>query len=155
MPSLPDEDALIQRAQDGDKEAVSILYEAYAQLIYRYISYRVNSDQIAEDLTADVFLRMVRGLPAYKQTGAPFGAWLYRIAANRIADFYRGNKSLNSEPIPEHYSEELDLTERLVSEQERSQLRDALRSLPMEQQTILILRFMQDLSHAEVAAVVG
>jgi RNA polymerase sigma-70 factor (ECF subfamily) len=155
MPPRPDEDALIQRAQSGDKEAVGILYETYAQLIYQYISYRVKDDEIAEDLTADVFLRMVRGLPAYKQTGAPFSAWLYRIAANRITDFYRGNQALNARPIPEDYGQEPDLAERVVKEQERAQLRDALQTLPEEHQTVLILRFIQDLSHAEVAAVVG
>jgi RNA polymerase sigma-70 factor (ECF subfamily) len=155
MPPLPNEEALIQRAQHGDKEAVSTLYEAHAQLVYQYISYRVKSDEIAEDLTADVFLRMVRSLPTYKQTGAPFSAWLYRIAANRIVDFYRGHQALNTQPIPEDYSVGPDLAERLMNEQEQAQLRDALQALPEEHQTVLILRFMQDLSHAEVAEVVG
>jgi RNA polymerase sigma-70 factor (ECF subfamily) len=151
----PSEDELIQRAQHGDKEAVSILYETYVRSVFQYVSYRVSSDVIAEDLTADVFLRMLRGLPNYEQTGAPFSAWLYRIAANRITDFYRGHQSLNTEPIPEDYGHEPDLAEQMVNEQERAQLRDALQTLPEEHQTVLILRFMQNLSHAEVAAVVG
>lgn len=155
MPPLPNEEELIQRAQQRDKEALTILYQTFAQLIFQYISYRVKSDEIAEDLTADVFLRMIRGLPGYKQTGAPFSAWLYRIAANRITDFYRANQSLKTELISEAYGEEPDLAEPLANEQERAQLRDALQTLPDEQQTVLFLRFMQNLPHAEVAAVVG
>lgn len=114
MGAPPNEPELIERAQHGDKEAVSILYQTYAQPVFQYISYRVKSDEMAEDLTADVFLRMVRGLPGYRLTGAPFLAWLYRIAANRVADFYRGRESITLEPIPEHYGSEVDLADHLV-----------------------------------------
>jgi DNA-directed RNA polymerase specialized sigma24 family protein len=74
MQSLPNEQQLVTQAQQGSKEAVSALYEFYAQPIFRYISYRVESDMIAEDLAADVFLRMVQKLRQYRYTGAPFGA---------------------------------------------------------------------------------
>src|SRR5689334_7172172 len=100
MQPSPQERELVERAQRGDNEAVSMLYDTYAQAVFRYISYRVESDVIAEDLTGDVFLRMVRGLPEYQDIGAPFGAWLYRIAANRITDFYRGSQSRPADAIP-------------------------------------------------------
>jgi RNA polymerase sigma-70 factor, ECF subfamily len=155
MQPLPNEREVIERAQKGDKAAVSTLYETYAQPVFQYISYRVESDVIAEDLTADVFLRMVRALPAYKDIGAPFGAWLYRIAANRITDFYRQNQASNTEAISDDHRSDIDLYDQLVDEEERSHLRTALQSLSEEYQTVLILRFMQDLSHAEVAATLG
>ena len=152
MQPLPDERELIRRAQKGDKEAISALYRAYAQPIFRYISYRVDSTEVAEDLTADIFLRMVRNLPNYKLTAAPFGAWLFRIAANRITDFYREIQP--SEALSEEYSIE-PYDDTFEQEDERSRLRAALRKLPEEYQTILILRFMQELPHADVASIIG
>ena len=86
MPVTPDQ-ALIERAQQGDPEAVAGLYRQHVQAIARYIAYRVPEAQVVEDLTAEVFLRMVEGLPGYRWTGAPFEAWLYRIAAARVADY--------------------------------------------------------------------
>src|SRR5688500_18290688 len=80
---------LVQRAKQGNAEAVAALYRMFVQPIYRYILYRVPTAEDAEDLTAEVFLKMVKGLPMYQQTGAPFEAWLYRIAAARIIDFRR------------------------------------------------------------------
>jgi len=150
----PDEPQLVLRAQSGDKEAVGALYEAYAQPIFRYISYRVESDTVAEDLTSEVFLRMVQSLPSYQQMGAPFGAWLFRIAANQITDHYRRKKRGDSEELSEnHASEDTDPFGKLEKKEERAALRHALQALPQDYQTLLILRFMQQRSHHEVAAI--
>ena len=81
-----DLETLIERARTGDTDAVAALYRLHAPAIFRYIAYRVPTEADAEDLTAEVFLRMVEGLPAYRSEGAPFEAWLYRIAAARVAD---------------------------------------------------------------------
>lgn len=156
MQPLPNEAQLIAQAQAGDKTAVSSLYEAYAQAIYRYISYRVDSDMLAEDLTAEVFLRMVQGLPRYRDVGAPFGAWLYRIAATQIADHYRQNRRIAPETISENEpSDDTDPFGKTAQNEERETLRRALATLPEDQQTLLIMRFMQQLPHSEVAAVLG
>ena len=147
---------LIERAKNGDKEAVSALYESYAQAIFQYISYRVESDMIAEDLTADVFLRMVRGLPRYKYTGAPVGAWLYRVAANRIADHYRKGRHETSAPILDSYrSDTPEPFDEMARQEERTHLREALQTLSEDYQNIIILRFMKELPHAEVAEIMG
>jgi RNA polymerase sigma-70 factor, ECF subfamily len=156
MQSLPNEQQLVTQAQQGSKEAVSALYEFYAQPIFRYISYRVESDMIAEDLAADVFLRMVQKLRQYRYTGAPFGAWLFRIAATRIADYYRQRNRSKAEAIQEtHPSDDTDPFGKIEKREERDHLRQALRSLPEDYQTLLILRFMQQLPHQEVAAVLN
>lgn len=155
MQPLPNERQLIAAAQAGDKQAVSTLYEAYAQAIFRYVSYRVESDVLAEDLTAEVFLRMVQGLPAYKDSGAPFGAWLYRIAANQITDHYRRNRR-SAGPIPdEHPIDDTDPLGKAAKNEERAHLRHALAALPADFQTLLVMRFMQGLQHSEVAAVLN
>jgi RNA polymerase sigma-70 factor, ECF subfamily len=155
MEPLPNERELIARAQAGDKDAVSSLYEGYAQAIFRYISYRVESDMAAEDLTADVFLSMVRGLPRYQDVGAPFGAWLFRIAANRITDHHRQKRRMAEELSENQASDDTDPFGKTAKNQERAQLRAALATLPDDFQTLLVLRFMEGMSHSEVAAVLG
>jgi RNA polymerase sigma-70 factor (ECF subfamily) len=72
---------LIRRAQQSDEDAVASLYRRYVPVITRYVS----DNAVVEDLTADVFLQMAEGLPRYRITGAPFEAWLYRIAAACVA----------------------------------------------------------------------
>ncbi|HEX2623293.1 MAG TPA: sigma-70 family RNA polymerase sigma factor [Phototrophicaceae bacterium] len=144
----------MKQAQVGNKEAVSILYEAYTQSIFQYIFYRVDSKQIAEDMTAEVFLRMIRGLPGYQDQGLPFGAWLFRIAANQLADYYRENKRITFTLISDEYrSDETDPFERLDKKEERARLHQALQQLPFDYQNILVLRFIRNLSHTEVAMI--
>jgi RNA polymerase sigma-70 factor, ECF subfamily len=153
MDNPQDERQLIAAAQAGDKEALSALYEAYAQSIFQYISYRVDSRMMAEDITAEVFLRMVRGLKDYEDRGMPFGAWLYRIASNLIAEHYRQGKRVTLSVLSDNQrSDDTDPFDRLDQQEERQRLSDALQALPAEYQDVLILRFMKNLSHAEVAA---
>ncbi len=155
MEPLPDERQLIARAGRGDKDAVSALYEGYANAIFRYINYRVESDMIAEDLTAEVFLRMVQGLPRYQDNGAPLGAWLYRIAATQLADHHRGKRRA-AEPLSDDQpSDDTDPFGKTAKAQEKAQLQRALASLPEDDQNLLILRFMQGLPHTEVAVILG
>lgn len=154
MQPPPDEKELIERAQHGDQEAVSALYEHYARSIFQYISYRVETDAEAEDLTAEVFLRMVRGLPDYNYTGAPLGAWLFRIAANQISDHHRQRAKMPSIQLAEtHRSDAADPLAEAVKAEESARLRAALQTLSEDYQNVLVLRFMQELPHAEVATV--
>lgn len=151
MQPLPNEGQLISQAQAGDKAAVSTLYEAYVQAIHTYIGYRVESDMIAEDLTAEVFLKMVQGLPRYRDIGAPFGAWLYRIAATQVADHYRHHQRI-VDLSENQATDDTDPFGKAAKKEERQRLRQALAALPTEYQTLLILRFMQNQPHSMVAA---
>jgi len=149
-------EALIKRAQAGDKAAVGALYQHYADQIYRYIYYRVPTQNDAEDLTGEVFLNMLKALPNYEITGAPFESWLYRIATARIANFYRkkGNRPVNE--LSETLADTGDLPEeRLHRQEEMQHLREVLQKLNPEHQEILILRFVERKSHEEVAAILG
>ena len=147
---------LIERAKRGDSEAVSRIYQIYAKQIYRYIIYRVGSNTDAEDLTAEVFVRMVESIPRYRDTGKPFDAWLYRIASARIADFHRrrgrrpiadlSDQLMDSSPLPE---------EHLLRQQEEIELRAALRQLSKDDQKVLILRFVERKSHQDVAIILN
>lgn len=156
MQPLPDEPNLILAARRGEKDAISALYQAHVDAIYRYMDYRVESAQIAEDLTAEVFLRMVQHLPGYQDTGLPFAAWLFRIAANLLTDHRRRSRRTPQNQLSEEQaSDDTDPFGTIERREEEAQLRKALRTLPEEQQTLLILRFMQQLPHQEVAAILN
>jgi RNA polymerase sigma-70 factor (ECF subfamily) len=147
---------LIYRACDGDREAIAALYRAHVQAIYRYISFRVPDAALADDLTAEVFLRMVEGLPRYSVNGAPFEAWLYRIAAARVADYYRRRNRRPQEPLSDQEPDRTVSPEgEIQSAEEKDELRAALRLLSDEHQDILLLRFVERKSHAEVAEMLG
>jgi RNA polymerase sigma-70 factor (ECF subfamily) len=154
MDNPPNESQLIARAQADDQEAVSALYNAHIEAIFQYVSYRVDSRMTAEDITAEVFLRMVRGLKDYEDRGLPFGAWLFRIAANQVQEYYRQGKRIHEALLSDNErSDDTDPLDRLARQEERQQLTEALRALPADYQDILILRFMKNLSHAEVATI--
>lgn len=145
MSRPPDELSLIQRAKALDEEAIAELYRRHVQPIYRYILYRVGDPNTAQDLTAEVFLRMVEGLPKYRERGYPFSSWLYSIANARVIDYFRHQRRHPQVPI-----DTLILTDHAttpdahVHEQETIQeLHRALNDLTPEQQTVVILRFIE------------
>ncbi len=147
---------VIGRARQGDAEAISLLYETHVDAIYRYIYYRVPTAEDAEDLTAEVFLRMVESLPRYTITAVPFQAWLYRIAAARVADFYRRGKRHVQTELDESLTDNLPLPEdQLQRQQEVETLRRAISTFSEDEQTILVLRFIEHKSHQQVAEVLG
>ncbi len=147
---------MVTRAQQGDADAIANLYQTFAEAIYRYMAYRVPTQADAEDLTADVFLKMVEGLPGYRLTPAPFEAWLYRIAAARVVDFRRRTSQHPHVELSEQLTDEDPLPEAQVQhDQEFETLRDALMQLNDDFQTILILRFIERKSHEEVAVILG
>ncbi len=147
---------IIHKAQSGNRDAVAHLYESYAQTIYRYIVHRVPTAADAEDLTAEVFVKMVEGLSEYRVADVPFEAWLYRIAAARIADYYRhhARRPLTelSDDLPEH---EPLVEEQILYQQELGSLQDAFRQLSDDQQNILIFRFVERKSHEEVGRILN
>lgn len=142
---------LIRKAQAGDERAFTKIYEAHVGLIYRYVAYRAPVED-AEDLTAEVFVTVVEGLPAYRITEAPFEAWLYRIAAARVADYHRRTKRRPEVELTDTLSDPDDAPEdSLLNRQESDEIREALRHLSEDQQNVLLLRFVNQLSHEEVA----
>lgn len=151
------EQALIHASQNGDSEAFTELYDAHVDLIYRYIYYRVYSDSVAEDLTADVFVRALEGLPTYEDRAVPFLAWLYRIAHARIIDYYRrARQTTQHEDIDAvEVSVEYDLDAELIAAHEREAVQAALRTLNEEQQQIIILRFIEGHSLEATAELLG
>jgi RNA polymerase sigma-70 factor, ECF subfamily len=151
------ESALIARAKE-EPEAFGILYERYVDKIYNYIYYRTGDRQNAEDLTARTFYRALKHFPRYEDRGAPFSAWLYRIAHNLVANWHRNHSrrqmvSLESlvlraqrEKGPEPSLEKLD---------EEGLLLQAVRRLPPDRQQLIILKHVEQMTNAEIGQVMG
>jgi RNA polymerase sigma-70 factor (ECF subfamily) len=139
-----------------ERDAISALYRQHVQAIYRYTYYRVGDAQTAEDLTAEVFVRAIEGLPHYEPRGVPFAAWLYRIAQARVADHFRREQRTTTVT----FEEDWPLGEDSVSievEQSiyRKELQAVIRQLTPDQQHVIILKFVEGLSNAEVAQILG
>ncbi len=142
---------IIERASQGDDAAITRLYEMHLDRIARYIAYRV-PDSDVEDLTAEVFVRMIEGLPNFVYTGAPFEAWLYKIAQARVADYHRARSRHPEEDMPDNLEAPQQLPEeRLLRDHEFATVRKALDELNDDERDLLLLRFVERKSHREVA----
>ncbi|MFN2127616.1 MAG: RNA polymerase sigma factor [Anaerolineales bacterium] len=157
MPGRSD-DELLNLASNGDRQAFGLLYERYVSKIYSYVYYRTGNRNDAEDLTERVFYRALRHIGNYDNRGLPFSAWLYRIAHNLVANWHRDNSrrkeiqldesiiSTNTQFHPEN--------EMLFSEEQQI-LMDLVRSFPPERQQLLLLKYVEHLSNAEIGKIMG
>lgn len=157
MPELNDETALKLAAQ-GDQDAFGVLYERYVSRIYSYIYYRTGNQHDAEDLTARVFFRALRHVENYKDRGLPLSAWLYRIAHNLVANWHRDNSRRNEVPLDEillvrHGGDLPELV--LIENEEKEKLLKVIHHLPADRQQLILLKFGEHLSNAEIGRVMG
>jgi RNA polymerase sigma-70 factor (ECF subfamily) len=157
VPELSDEIALKLAAQ-GDQEAFGVLYERYVSRIYSYIYYRTGNQHDAEDLTARVFFRAMRHVENYTDRGLPLSAWLYRIAHNLVANWHRDNSRRKEIPLDEIIlvRQSGDLPEMvLIENEEKENLLNVIHRLPGDRQQLIILKFVEHLSNAEIGLVMG
>jgi RNA polymerase sigma-70 factor (ECF subfamily) len=148
------EATLVEHAIAGDVDAFGELYQRHLDAIYRYVYFRVGDADDAEDLTEQVFLKAWEALPGYKQCGNPFTSWLYRIAHNVTVDHHRRWKPVASTPLLEEgawQSKEPAVLRQIIEAEEAATLSRAIRRLSEDQQQVIVLRFVEGLSHAEVA----
>ena len=151
--------SLIQRAQAYDAQAFDRLYEVYAQSIFRYLFHRLNDRTVAEDLTGEAFLRLMENIGNFrlgpKDQKAIFSGWFYRIAHNLMIDYLR-RQAKHTEMTPDmhssHEEQPVLVMERSLTQ---SRLQAALNTLTQDQQDVVILRFFEELSNAEVAKLMG
>lgn len=148
--------SLVRCAQDGDAEAFGAIFDEFHLPVYRYIAARIDSATDAEDLAAEAFAAAFRSIGGFRWHGAPFEAWLFRIARSKVVDHYRRQGRRRTQPLGAGESAALrgvDPTVQIVHDEERSQLLAALRRLSPDQQEVVALRFFADLPVAEVARV--
>lgn len=155
MLNLSDEDILVKASQ-GDSEAFGVLYDRYVTRIYNYIYYRTGNQHDAEDLTSRVFTRAMKHITNYQDRGVPFSAWLYRIAHNLVANWHRDNSKKHEVELEDNYwvSPESDMPESILEQSEDEvALLKMIRKLPEDRQTLLILKFVEHMSNAEIGTI--
>ncbi|HML20486.1 MAG TPA: sigma-70 family RNA polymerase sigma factor [Aggregatilinea sp.] len=153
--TLADDAQLVEWAKD-DSLAFGELYERYVKKIYNYVYYRTGNHDDAEDLTSRVFFRALGHIGSYTDRGVPFSAWLYRIAHNLIANWHRDRGRQRVLPLDDYLTSDghLDGPEAATeSLEERDRLLISIRELPAERQELLVLKFVERMSNAEIGKI--
>ena len=154
----PESDLDLVKRIKTDPAAFGVLYERYVTKIYNYVYYRTGNHHDAEDLTSRVFYRALMHIEEYVDRGVPFSAWLYRIAHNLVANWHRDHarrQDIDLEdavligPATERPDQAAETNER------RKRILAAIHQLPAERQELLILKFVEQLSNAEVGQILG
>jgi len=162
----PDEDdpeqqrmaALVTLAQQGDGEAFGQIYDAYVGQVYRYLYYRVGSQQLAEDLTSETFLRALRRIDSFSWQGRDICAWFITIARNLVTDHFKSSRfrlEVSTADMLDADRADDGIEQQVLDNLDNAALLEAVRQLKPEQQECVVLRFLQGLSVAETAAVMG
>nr|MBC7244352.1 sigma-70 family RNA polymerase sigma factor [Chloroflexota bacterium] len=150
-----EESALLKRAREYDQAAIAEIYDRYSLRIYNYIYHRLGNAPLAEDLTATVFLRMLEAIRSSRAWQTSFSGWLYRIAHNLVVDHFRTGRRddvpLDDWPVASH-EHPADVAERSLTQQ---RLRAAITQLTEEQSLVITLKFLEGMSNAEIAQLMG
>lgn len=154
---LLEERELVQRAKNGDKDALATLYETYFDSIYRYVLARVGESADAEDLTEEVFLRMLRAVHSFQWQQIGFAPWLFRIAHNLVVDYLRRRTYRRSRMnyIAATFIDSVEMTEEIEQKLDNQDLNEAVEQLSAAQRDVITLRFAAGLSVAETASALG
>ena len=149
-----DEDELVRAAQSGDRDAFGLLVERYQRDIYRLCYRYVNDRQDASDMAQEAFLKAYRAIGRFRGSSR-FSTWIYRIAVNTCLNF-RASRRPQGEALPDSLpAHRVELNERIDTGRLRSRVRAAVAKLPEKQRATLILKTYHDLTHQEVAAILG
>lgn len=163
---MTSERELVERAKN-DPEAFGILFDRHYSAVLNYVARRTGDVALAHDITSETFYKALGSIRTFRWRGIPFSAWLYRIASNEIASYFRRSRSLESlDRLAHEYGFDLasdeDLEAELIEAQEALARHEryqavlaALRDLPEKYQTVIALRFFEGRSVAEIAQVMG
>ena len=149
---------LVALAQQGDAEAFGQVYDAYVDSVYRYLYYRVGSHALAEDLTSETFLRALRRIDSFTWQGKDIGAWFTTIARNLVADHVKSSRfklEVSTADMLDADRADDGIEDEVLGRLQSAALLDAVRKLKPEQQECVVLRFLQGLTVAETAGVLG
>lgn len=152
-----DEAALVRAARD-EPEALGALFARYSPRLYSYFRARTNSDEDAADLTQQVFVKAMAAFPRYRDRGAPFGAWLFRIARNLLTDAHRRNRvTVSWDHLPQalEWRSDDDVEASVLHREAQARVRVLLGGLTDHERELILLRFVAGLTLREIAAIVG
>jgi RNA polymerase sigma-70 factor, ECF subfamily len=138
--------AAVTRAKEGDPEGLHYLYVRYADDVLRYVNGLIRDHHEAEDITQNVFAKLMKAINKYEERAVPFDAWILRVARNAALDYLRAKRSIPTEEV------RLTDTGRAETALDRGRaLRQALETLPEDQREVLVLRHIVGLSPIEIA----
>jgi RNA polymerase sigma-70 factor (ECF subfamily) len=148
---------LVERAQQGDRQALEELYLIHFDRIYSYLHMSVGNRHDAEDLTTQTFTKMLESIKRFRWQSAPFSAWLFRIAHNLAMDHFRASRRWQpEEEVPEPRDEAEPSAEAAAMQTiGRESMLELIEGLSTEQQQVLTLKFVFNLPNAEVATILG
>ena len=153
-----DDDQLIAQAAAGDRDAFGRLYERYAVRVFRHAYFLTGESALAEDITAQTFLKALEAIPRFQSRGVPFVAWLLRITCNLVINHKKSQKNNGHAQLPEtvkaegtYYSPERSCEVKVDGERVWREVR----RLPSEQRQVIVMRFIDDLGYPDIARVLG
>lgn len=151
-----DERTLITAAQAGNQAAFSEIYQCYQPVVHNYVFYRVRDDALADDLTAEVFVRLVDKIDTFVYQERPLLAWLYTIAGNLLKDHYKRNGRMTKLPLLDDAISDMpgpgQLTDQFLAQ---DILLAAMAELNEIQYQVIIFKFVENRSNPEVARLLG
>jgi RNA polymerase sigma-70 factor (ECF subfamily) len=156
LANLTDDD-LAERAKSSS-DAFGVLYDRHLRRIYNYVYYRIGQKAEAEDLTERVFMQALENLPRYQNRGAPFSAWLFRIAHNLVANWHRDTGRRPQSPLEdagEREDQRADPFGDALNAEEQQELREAVKRLPADRQMLLQMKFVEERSNLDIAHEMG
>jgi RNA polymerase sigma-70 factor, ECF subfamily len=153
-----DDNSLIASAAAGDTEAFGTLYERHAPRVSRHAYFLTGDAVLAEDITAQVFLKAFEAIPRYEERGLPFTAWLLRITCNLVINHKKAHKNNGHAQLPEtleadegEHSPETSCESKMDGERVWREVK----KLPNEQRQVIVMRFVDDLGYPDIAGILG
>jgi RNA polymerase sigma-70 factor, ECF subfamily len=143
-------------AAQADRAAFATLYRRYLDRVYGYAFYQLGDHHDAEDATERIFLAALRALPGFRDQGSTFRAWLFRIAHNTVANAHRSRSRRPVEPLPDWFERpapDADPARQVAMADELRTVRRAIEQMPDDRRQVILLRFVDELSTAEIAEV--
>lgn len=149
--------------------AFGVIFEAYYPAILRYALHRTGNAAVADDVTSEVFFKALNKINSFRWAGVPFSAWLYRIAGNEIIDYYRkhsrepysyddpdtGHEVPDKSPACDIENELIKAQDEIDSNKKYLEVKEALKTLSVKYQEVLVLRFLEEKKISEIAQVLG
>lgn len=154
-----DSDETLVTLAQADPAAFGALYERHVRAVYNYVFYRLGNVHEAEDVTAKVFYQALTHLGGYSSRGVPFSAWLFRIAHNLVANWYRDSRRRRTFSLDDTCLErpdgEKELDQQAMEREGEQELRRILAGLSAERQQLVVLKYVQGMSNSQIGTIMG